>query len=260
MFSRSSSGSRRFSHAPASHAQRRQTEHLHRADLECGSHESNCSIVTRKRVYAKVASAGYRCVSRFCAPCPPSPTTTRASPASTPSTTPSASPSPTPTTKSTGETTVDLRFLQTGVTQVVLDLASLKDGKGMTVTAVTSRGAALHFQHAADRLAITLDSAPAPGERRLLTVQYHGIAANGLHIAKNKFGDRTFFSWNWPTLARQWLPMIDHPSDKATSEFLVTAPSKYQVVANGLLHRGTRSRRRPPHDPLEAIRTHRVAG
>ena len=135
-----------------------------------------------------------------------------------------------------GEATVDLRFLQSGVTQVLLDLTSLKDGKGMTVTSVTSGGAALKFQHSADRLAITLDSAPAPGERREFTVKYHGIAGNGLHIAKNKFGDRTFFSWNWPTLARQWLPMIDHPSDKATSEFLVTAPSKYQVVANGLLN------------------------
>jgi aminopeptidase N len=29
--------------------------------------------------------------------------------------------------------------------------------------------------------------------------------------------------------------MIDHPYDKATSEFIVTAPAKYQVVANGLL-------------------------
>ena len=36
-------------------------------------------------------------------------------------------------------------------------------------------------------------------------------------------------------LARQWLPVIDHPYDKATSEFLVTAPARYQVVANGLL-------------------------
>ena len=134
-----------------------------------------------------------------------------------------------------GEATVDLRFLQSGVTQVVLDLTSLKDGKGMTVAAVSSRGAALKFQHSADRLAITLDSTPAPGERRQFTVKYHGIAGTGLHIAKNKFGDRTFFSWNWPTLARQWLPMIDHPYDKATSEFLVTAPAKYQVVANGLL-------------------------
>ncbi len=29
--------------------------------------------------------------------------------------------------------------------------------------------------------------------------------------------------------------MIDHPSDKATSEFVITAPDKYSVVANGLL-------------------------
>ena len=37
-----------------------------------------------------------------------------------------------------------------------------------------------------------------------------------------------------PNRARNWLPTIDHPSDKATLEFLVTAPSKYQVIANGL--------------------------
>ena len=43
------------------------------------------------------------------------------------------------------------------------------------------------------------------------------------------------FSENWPNNARQWLPMIDHPSDKATGEFIVTAPAQYQVVANGLL-------------------------
>jgi aminopeptidase N len=134
-----------------------------------------------------------------------------------------------------GETTVDLRFLQAGVTHFALDLTSLKDGKGMTVARVTSRGATLPFRHSADRLAITLDSAPAPGESRQFTVKYRGVPGAGLHIAANKFGDRTFFSWNWPTFARQWLPTIDHPSDKATSEFLVTAPAKYQVVANGLL-------------------------
>ena len=134
-----------------------------------------------------------------------------------------------------GETTVDLRFLQAGVTHFALDLTSLKNGKGMTVAQVTSRGATLPFRHSADRLAITLDSASAPGESRQFTVKYRGVPGAGLHIATNKFGDRTFFSWNWPTLARQWLPTIDHPSDKATSEFLVTAPVKYQVVANGLL-------------------------
>ena len=134
-----------------------------------------------------------------------------------------------------GEATADFRFLQSGVAQVALDLTSVRDGKGMTVAEVSSGGAGLRFQHSGDRLVITLDSTPAAGERRQFTVKYHGIPGDGLHIAKNKFGDRTFFSWNWPTLARQWLPIVDHPYDKATSEFLVTAPARYQVVANGLL-------------------------
>ena len=43
------------------------------------------------------------------------------------------------------------------------------------------------------------------------------------------------FSDSWPNDARQWLPVIDHPSDKATGEFIVTAPNHYQVVSNGLL-------------------------
>jgi aminopeptidase N len=41
---------------------------------------------------------------------------------------------------------------------------------------------------------------------------------------------RTFS--NWPT-RRQWLPTIDHISDKATMEMDVTAPAHYQVISNG---------------------------
>ena len=134
-----------------------------------------------------------------------------------------------------GETTVALKFVKDGVTDVALDLASPANGKGMTVTEVTSAGAAVPFSHSADRLKISLPSAPKAGDIRQITVKYHGIAATGLHILQNKFGERCFFSVNWPTLGRQWLPMIDHPYDKATSEFFIIAPAKYQVVANGLL-------------------------
>lgn len=49
---------------------------------------------------------------------------------------------------------------------------------------------------------------------------YEGIPAAGLRIGPNNFGERTFFSTNWPNRARPWLPMIDHPYDKATSEFI----------------------------------------
>ena len=134
-----------------------------------------------------------------------------------------------------GETTAALKFVKDGVTEVALDLTSASGGKGMSVSEVTSSGGSLRYVHDADRLRITLPSAPKTGDVRQFTVKYHGVAATGLHILKNKFGERCFFSVNWPTLGRQWLPMIDHPYDKATSEFLIIAPDQYQVVANGLL-------------------------
>ena len=66
-------------------------------------------------------------------------------------------------------------------------------------------------------------------------VRYGGVAAAGLVIGPNAYGERTFFSDNWPDKARNWLPTIDHPHDKATCDLVVTAPARYQVVSNGLL-------------------------
>ncbi len=141
-----------------------------------------------------------------------------------------------------GEATIDLRFANDQLKEFTLDLASVQGGKGMSVSAVSSvTGGAtpLRFTHEADRLRITLGAPAKPGERRQITVRYRGTPANGLRMLKNKFGERVFFSENWPNNARQWLPMIDHPYDKATSEFIITAPVKYQVVANGLLQEET---------------------
>lgn len=134
-----------------------------------------------------------------------------------------------------GKAMIDIRFLRDNITTVALDLTSSSNGKGMTVSSVTSPESNTAYQHTNNRLLLTLPSAPKAGERRQFTVEYHGVPADGLHIGKNKSGERTFFSNNWPDLARQWLPTIDHPYDKASSEFLVTAPAKYQVAANGVL-------------------------
>jgi aminopeptidase N len=138
-----------------------------------------------------------------------------------------------------GEATIDLRFISGDQTVFTLDLASSAGGKGMRVSDVTSGGVPLRFAHEAGLLRITLGSPVSAGERRQFVVRYRGVPASGLRILKNKFGDRSFFSENWPNNARQWLPMIDHPYDKATSEFIVTAPAKYQVVSNGLLQEET---------------------
>ena len=134
-----------------------------------------------------------------------------------------------------GETAVTVRFLQDGQQEWSLDLASPANGKGMKVASVHSGAENVPFTHEHDRLRITLRPPAKAGELRSFTVQYSGVPAGGLLAVKNKFGDHCFFSVNWPDIAHQWLPVIDHPYDKATSEFIVTAPVKYQVVSNGLL-------------------------
>ena len=133
-----------------------------------------------------------------------------------------------------GDATVTFR-LAAGVGEVFLDLVSAAAGKGMTVSAVSVGGRTVAFTHAADRLRVPLPSPAAGGDEIEVAIRYSGVPGDGLRLIANIHGERTAFSENWPNRARQWLPMVDHPYDKATGEFIVTAPSHYQVVANGLL-------------------------
>ncbi len=135
-----------------------------------------------------------------------------------------------------GEAAVELRFLTDGVTSVRLDLVgAMPDGKGMTVTGVTQEGEPVRFTHMNDELRIVMLAPSQAMQRARFVIAYHGIPAAGLIIGPNKYGERTFFSDNWPDKARHWLPTIDHPYDKARSEFRITAPHHYQVISNGLL-------------------------
>ncbi|MFQ5744751.1 MAG: M1 family metallopeptidase [Acidobacteriota bacterium] len=137
-----------------------------------------------------------------------------------------------------GETTVDLRFLVDGIRDFQLDLIAAPtdaEGRGMRVSAVSSDGEPLTFSHRDNRLRIMLPAPSSAAQRSRYIIRYRGVPATGLIIGDNKHGERTFFSDNWPNKARNWLPTIDHPYDKARCEFIVTAPGHYQVVSNGLL-------------------------
>ena len=137
-----------------------------------------------------------------------------------------------------GVARMQIKFKKEGITTVRLDLINKSkalDQKGMVVTSVDDKGKTLNFKHERDVLLIALETPSVAGEVRVLAVTYRGIPATGLIIGPNKYGDRTFFSDNWPAKARNWLPLVDHPYDKATCEFIVTAPLKYAVVSNGLL-------------------------
>ena len=135
-----------------------------------------------------------------------------------------------------GEAGIDIRFLAEGVSRVRLDLIDRGgDGRGMIVSEITSSDGPVTFTHQNGELFIALSAPSRKDQRTRFTVRYRGIPATGLIIGPNKHGDRTFFSDNWPNKARNWLPTIDHPYDKATSELIVTAPNHYQVVSNGLM-------------------------
>jgi len=131
-----------------------------------------------------------------------------------------------------GEATVDVRYLKNSDTFNLNLVKTNKAGKGMLVSAVSENGKPVKFEQDSDDVVIYVPAKRS--EDHSFTITYSGIPADGLIISNNMFGHRTFFGDNWPNRAHNWLPCVDHPADKATVDFIVTAPDHYQVVANGL--------------------------
>lgn len=130
---------------------------------------------------------------------------------------------------------VYLRFRKS-VPSFYLDLVSYDSisGKGMKVDSIFQNNVAVDFKHKNNRLTIY----PKHNFANLTytyTIKYGGIPEDGLIINKNMHGDRTFFADNWPNRAQNWFPCIDHPSDKASIEYVVKAPKHYKIIANGSL-------------------------
>ncbi|MDX2431767.1 MAG: M1 family metallopeptidase [Bacteroides sp.] len=127
---------------------------------------------------------------------------------------------------------VEILF-KTDVQNFSLDFANLSpEGRGMKIDRITENGDQVPFIHENNLLHFQGNES-LEGTSRKLLIDYHGIPNDGLIISENKFGDRTFFGDNWPNRAHHWLPVVDHPSDKATVEFIIKAPSHYGVVSIG---------------------------
>ena len=125
-----------------------------------------------------------------------------------------------------GDVTVVLRR-SSGVSRLRLDLVD-----ALTVRSVEVGGRAVPATHANGKIEVPLD---APGDSLRVRVVYEGIVSDGLVVRKDARGRWTWFGDNWPDRARQWLPTVDHPSDKATVSWRVKVPVGRTVVANGLL-------------------------
>jgi aminopeptidase N len=137
------------------------------------------------------------------------------------------------TDKIRGNALIKVRFLSLA-SSIVLDLNGVgSGGKGMIVTNVTISGTSVKWKHIEGKLDIRMNKPAAANDTLEFLIDYSGIPSDGLIISKNKFGNRTFFADHWPDRAHCYLPCIDHPYDKATVDFIITAPDHYKIVASG---------------------------
>ena len=134
-----------------------------------------------------------------------------------------------------GKASIDILF-RDEVKFFSLDLINKNTlDKGMTISTLKVNGTESSFTHENNRITITPEIPFKKGQTIELEIVYEGVPADGLIISENKYGDRTFFGDNYPDRARNWLPSVDHPSDKASVDFIVEAPYAYEVIANGRL-------------------------
>lgn len=112
---------------------------------------------------------------------------------------------------------------------LILDLLDLR------VSRVKVDGRVARFTQGPESLAIPLPKAHSASATFKVDVEYGGALRDGLIVHRDDAGRWTYFGDNWPNRARHWIPSIDHPSDKATVTWRVTAKSAQTVIANGRL-------------------------
>lgn len=125
----------------------------------------------------------------------------------------------------TASTELTVRPLVSPLDALDLDFA------GLTIDEVTVEGNAATPRREGDRLTIPL--ALQGNEPFHVLVRYHGRPLDGLFLQTNRVGDPSVFADNWPNRAHFWFPSVDHPSDKASVEEIVTAPAAFEVIGNG---------------------------
>ncbi|MFC0775181.1 M1 family metallopeptidase [Terrimonas alba] len=136
-----------------------------------------------------------------------------------------------------GKATI-LFTVKSNINSAVFDLKNITGGKkGMEfimAQVIRSTTPMSSFNHSNDKLTLTFQRPLPVDDSVKISISYRGIPSDGLIISKNKYGHRSFFADNWPNRGHNWIPCVDDPADKASVEFIVTAPQHYQVVANGI--------------------------
>jgi aminopeptidase N len=113
-----------------------------------------------------------------------------------------------------------------------LDTLTL-DLRKLRVQRITVDGRSTGFARTDSTIGIPLPR--GAGGTFKVRVVYSGAVTDGLIARKDSAGRWTYFGDNWPNRARYWIPSVDHPSQKSTVSWAVTAPLGQTVIANGSL-------------------------
>lgn len=112
---------------------------------------------------------------------------------------------------------------------------------GLDVSAATVDGQQSRFERAGSELSVTPAQPLAAGAVFTCVIAYRGapsvIADSGIPRIPLGWQTQTVgtFVASEPSGAMNWFPSNNHPSDKATYTFRITAPRPYRVAANGVL-------------------------
>lgn len=96
-------------------------------------------------------------------------------------------------------------------------------------------------------LSVPLGRTVPEGGGFMVTLRYHGALFQGtganpndfnvfgglMAFQRNRAGRKIYESLNWPSKARRWLPVRDHPRDGAMLAMRATFPQTYTVFSNG---------------------------
>jgi Peptidase family M1 domain/Peptidase M1 N-terminal domain/Immune inhibitor A peptidase M6 len=132
----------------------------------------------------------------------------------------------------TGEATITARTTQ--------DLSSFNlDFEGLTVRSIKVDGKSAEWSRNGGELTVVPRRGLDKDHKFETVVRYDGIPAT---IEDPQLGPSGFFHTDdgamvigEPDVAATWFPVNDHPSDKASYTFKITAPADLEVVANGVL-------------------------
>ena len=109
------------------------------------------------------------------------------------------------------------------------------DFGALTVDRVSVNGNSFTLSPRNGKLHFDLPQAASAGDPYIIDVFYHGKPKDGLILTNDKDGKPAAIGDNWPDRVHHWIPVLDHPSAKATVTFNITAHAGQEVVANGRL-------------------------